>query len=293
MGGMKTLASRLVCATLMMAGIVPAAFADAWSSAEPVYLRNEDQRYMDSRDDMIATRTHADVGLYWGNYDYSEPGLNMGVEGRPMGATLGVTFAHKKLWLRTELDGHYFNADYRGSGTKDENETWTGDARAFVGYDIRLSRNNQIAPFAGIGYRHHENDLRGTTSTGALGYRRINQMSYVPFGVVMRNTSIGRPINLHVEGDWMISGRQESKLRTDTGLTADDIKNTQNEGFGFKTQLSLDLDRIEIGGFYQYWQINDSNQVFDSLSAAFWSEPRNHTEVYGLFAKYKFNASKR
>lgn len=292
---MKTLSSRLVYATLLLAGLTamgPTAFADAWNSAEPVYLRGKEQRYLDSRDDMIATRTHADVGLYWGNYDYSEPSLNVGVEGRPMGATLGVTFAHKKLWLRTELDGHYFNADYRGSGTKDENETWTGDARAYVGYDIRLSRNNQIAPFAGIGYRHHLNDLRGRTSTNAVGYRRENQMTYVPLGVVFRNTSIGRPVNLHLEGDWMLQGKQRSYLMSDVGTTANDIENKQSDGFGMRAQLSLDLDLIEVGGFYQYWQINDSDQVFDSLSAAFWSEPRNHTEVYGIFAKYKFNASK-
>ena len=45
-------------------------------------------------------------------------------------------------------------------------------------------------------------------------------MTYVPFGVVLRNTTIGRPVNLQIEGDWMINGRQESKLSTDAGVTA-------------------------------------------------------------------------
>jgi hypothetical protein len=41
-------------------------------------------------------------------------------------------------------------------------------------------------PYAGLGFRYLYNDLRGTSSTGAIGYRRESHYFYVPLGVTLR-----------------------------------------------------------------------------------------------------------
>lgn len=41
----------------------------------------------------------------------------------------------------------------------------------------------QWSTSAGLGYRLHYNDLRGTTSQGAVGYRRLNQRLELPLGL--------------------------------------------------------------------------------------------------------------
>ena len=43
--------------------------------------------------------------------------------------------------------------------------------------------------YAGLGYRLHYNDLRGTTSNGAVGYQRLNQRLTLPLGLQVKSAS--------------------------------------------------------------------------------------------------------
>ena len=63
---------------------------------------------------------------------------------------------------------------------------WIFETRAVVGKDYLPRSGISLSPFAGLGYRYLYNDLRGTTSTGAVGYQRYSQFLYAPVGLTSR-----------------------------------------------------------------------------------------------------------
>jgi len=58
------------------------------------------------------------------------------------------------------------------------------------------------SPYAGFAFRYLYNDLRGTTSTGAIGYRRDSSYFYVPLGVTLR---------MQLGSDWALAPQVEYK----------------------------------------------------------------------------------
>ena len=52
--------------------------------------------------------------------------------------------------------------------------------------------------YLGVGYRLHYNDLRGYTTKGNIGYRRLNQRLYLPLGIQLQTQS-ANPISFSME----------------------------------------------------------------------------------------------
>ena len=121
--------------------------------------------------DPLATRGGWEAGLQGATYKYEEPGL-MNLKGERVGGSGAYTFIGSDyLHTRIETRYSYGELDYTGSGTLADVPDHLFDGRALALWEIRHGAVMWV-PHAGLGFRYLYNDLRGTSSTGAIGYRR-------------------------------------------------------------------------------------------------------------------------
>jgi len=134
------------------------------------------------------------------------------------------------------------------------------------------------SPFIGIGYRYLFNDLRGYSSSGAIGYRRESNYLYVPIGLTHRfELQDEALLATTLEYDLFLRGKQVSKL-SDTGLFGyADVTNDQYGGGGFRAEVMYTLVDWSFGPFISIWDIKDSNLV-----QGVGLEPQNRTTEFGL-----------
>jgi len=150
-----------------------------------------------------------------------------------------------------------------------------------------VSENVALSPYIGLGYRYLYDDLRGYTSTGAVGYRRYSHYFYAPVGMTLRMRTGDRwVIAPTLEYDVFLGGRQYSHL-SETGLGYTDASNKQDSGRGYRAYLMLENGQWSFGPWMHYWNIKDSDVVSirpDTVAM----EPANWTREYGLELRYRF-----
>jgi len=231
--------------------------------------------------DPLATRGGWEVGLQGSTYEYEEPAFAL-LEGDRFGVTGSYTFlGPEHIHSRIEARYSYGELDYTGSGTLADVPDHLVELRAVAGRDYRAGRMIWV-PYAGLSYRHLYNDLRGVTSTGQIGYRRISRYYYVPLGVALRIPLGSQWVMVpQLEYDAFANGRQRSYLG-DTGLDLSDVTNRQQEGWGARAQLVFEGWRWSIGLWTQYWDIEDSEIQMGGL------EPANTTRESGVEVRYRF-----
>ncbi|MFZ2587794.1 MAG: hypothetical protein WAZ18_06740 [Alphaproteobacteria bacterium] len=231
----------------------------------------------------VETRTGVELGLAGAKYGYKEPSLSVKDEGYNGGVLGTATWAVGNGWFG-KLDGRSAvgSVDYTGSGTHKGEEIWLNDGRVLVGRDSGGS-TSVWAPYTGIGYRSLYNDARGVTSTGAVGYRRLNTMLYVPIGTEYRTSLTGGDrLTVGVETDIVVSSEQKSYL-ADAGVGERDIVNKQRGGAGLRAHVGYGFGDNEVGVFGQYWDMADSKPT-RGLTAT-WMEPANQTTEVGVYYK--------
>ena len=232
--------------------------------------------------DPLATREGLEMGLQFSTYEYEEPGFAK-LEGERLGLTAAYAFTGDEgLFSRIEGRFSFGELDYEGSGTKSDNPDQLYELRAVVGRDFR-DGGKVWSPYVGLGIRYLYNDVRGTTSTGARGYRRESRYWYVPIGVTVRipmgSTWVFAP---QLEFDAFANGSQTSYL-SDTGIPGlNDANNRQGHGEGARGQLAFETRRWAFSVWFNYWNIEDSDISGGGL------EPKNSTEEYGVEVRYRF-----
>jgi hypothetical protein len=258
----------------MRAKFLAAIAAAAWASAAA------------AQGDRLATRGGWETGLQAATYEYEEPDFAL-LEGERLGVSGSYTFlGEHRLHSRIEARYSYAELDYTGSGTLGDVPDHLFELRAVAGRDYRTGGVGW-APYAGMGVRYLYNDLRGVSSTGALGYRRKSRYWYVPLGVTLRV-----PLGEHwvmapqVEYDAFISGTQRSYL-ADTGLGYSNVTNKQRDGYGARVQLAFEGPRWSVGLWFHYWDIEDSD--VQPIGGGFVGmEPANTTTEAGVEVRYRF-----
>lgn len=237
--------------------------------------------------DPLATRKGLELGLQLSGYEYEETSFAM-LEGERIGLTAAYTFRNdSRLFSRIEGRFSYGELDYTGSGTQSGNPDELYELRALVGRDYAVGKS-VWAPYAGLAIRYLYNDGRGTTSTGALGYRRESRYWYVPLGITWR-IPLGESWVLapQIEYDAFASGSQTSYL-TDTGIPGfTDARNRQGRGEGARGQLALEKDSWVFSAWFNYWHIQDSDVVPIGNGYVGW-EPENYTREAGVEVRYRF-----
>jgi hypothetical protein len=232
--------------------------------------------------DPLFTRSGWQVGRQFSTYHYVEPNFAR-LDGERSGAV--ATYTHSDSYrLFVQLEGRisYGLLRYEGSGVKQNNPDLIAEARALVGQDVAISDNLTFSPYAGLGYRHLYSDIRGYSSTNAVGYQRYSQYLYVPLGTTLRIKIRERTVFAPtVEFDVFLAGNQYSQL-SDTGLGYSDASNNQYSGYGYRAYLMVETGEWSFGPWLHYWDIGISEITPQGF------EPANWTREYGLELRLRF-----
>lgn len=245
----------------------------------------------------LATQTGRDIGVSLSSYQYREPDI-MSLAGAKIGLDLRATkVLQHQLFVRGDLRYAFGSVDYSGTGNSDGHQDWYLEARGLAGVDWAII-GAVFSPYLGLGYRYLVNDLRGFTSTGAVGYRRASNYLYLPVGVSHR-IKLGDHARLatELEYDHILSGRQVSRL-SDAGLGLGDVTNNQNSGSGLKLSVMYEKNNWSIGPYWHQWNIAESDwvpwyqngtPVLDMYGNQVGGvEPKNNTVEFGLKARQQF-----
>lgn len=264
------MSKALITAAILVA-ISPVASAQTSGSADP-----------------LVTRRGWEVGGQLSDYRYEEANIGAKIRGGRVGITGAYTYTGASRWF-FKIDGRnaYGSLKYEGSGTLDSVPDWIFETRGVLGKDFLPRSGVSLSPFAGLGYRYLYNDLRGTTSTGAVGYQRYSEYLYAPLGLTSRIKVNGQwVLATTIEYDYFIRGRQTTQF-TDTGQGYSDANNKQSKGYGYRLSVIAEKGSWAFGPWMHYWSIEDSDIVPIGFGVRGF-EPRNQTREYGLEVKYRF-----
>jgi hypothetical protein len=245
----------------------------------------------------LKTATSSELGFDVSSYRYEE--VNNGAffmanEGNKVGlaASLSVALEDDWFWTADARQAHG-NVSYSsaGSGTKGSNPDIITEARITIGRDFP-NGEQLLAPYFGLGYRHLYNDLRGYSTTGAAGYRRISHYTYMPLGITHRlHLSPQARFSTSLEYDLLLEGRQQSFL-SDVNATSNDPINTQREGHGLRLTAAYETYHWSAGVYFHHWNIADSDLALRTLGGVPTSvimEPQNTTREIGMRFRLRFN----
>jgi hypothetical protein len=242
------------------------------------------------------TGNSIELGIEACQYSYVEDvGGNffMSNTGRKLGLTGTMTERLSDNWYvsadaRGAVGTVYY--DSAGAGNKGSNPDDIWELR-FVGGKDFGSDSQVVSPYAGLGYRILNNNSRGFTSTGAAGYRRRSEYTYLPIGITHR-VRLDRTARIatRLEYDYLFEGTQTSRL-SDMGTGLDDATNTQRYGRGLRLNLAYETISWSIGIFYHHWDIQKSDvnaMTSGGVHVGTILEPHNITHEIGAQFKYRF-----
>ena len=253
----------------------------------PVPPKPDDAYYQEKS---LATASGVDLGLQISDYQYEEPSLNVKLTGPKFGADVLLTasLGHDSF-VTADIRGAFGYSDYSGSGTKTNNFEDLWDIRGLIGHDF-IFQSFSLTPVVGVGYRDFYSDDRGTSSIGDQGYRRQNQLIYIPIGIEPRFRVLADArIATNFEYDYVVTGRQTSTL-SDANVGFPDISNTQKSGYGLRGSIMWEQQQWAAGPFFDYWSIQQSDTVCadGTLYGLCGYEPTNHTIEGGFQVRYHF-----
>ncbi len=233
------------------------------------------------------------LGVQASGYQYTEPSI-MELRGKKLGLTAQATDnLGDRYYAATAMRYAFGKLNYTSpiSGLKNDNPDYLLDWTGTGGRDY-VSGKYALSPYAGIGYRVLLNDLRGQTSAGASGYRRLSQYWYVPVGVTHRMGVGGRSlVSTNIEYEHLVYGTQKSYLTDfDPAYPAGNPVNRQRKGYGFKLSTAFEQDNWSLGVFYYHWDVRESETNYYALPQGGLlsvKEPSNSTNEYGVQFKYR------
>jgi hypothetical protein len=217
-----------------------------------------------------------------GFYEYKEPGY-MKIDGPILGVGAKYSLAlGSDDFVQIDATGMAGFLDYQGSGNLNNTENYSTDVRALYLKNYTLKEGTVLTPYAGLGYRFLYNDLRGVTTTGAGGYRRLSHYIYLPVGIfAYLKDGYGNKIELNGELGVLIRGYQQSYL-SDVFSNVSDIKNEQKTGHNLRLSALYKFDHFYVGPYYNRWSVGRSSVENG------WVEPKNSTNELGLILKLKY-----
>lgn len=243
----------------------------------------------------LSTTSGSELGLHISDYKYEEQ-----FKGAFLMSNAGTKWGVTGSYTQTIGNGWYWSGDarfalgevkYTGSGTKGGNPDLLFDGRLIGGKDFDRG-HYLLSPYAGLGYRTLYNDLRGSTSTGATGYRRSSTYVYLPLGLTHRfRWDDQARVSTSLEYNHLLEGKQQSFL-SDSNPQFNDPVNTQKNGYGIRLVSSYETVSWSWGLFYQFWNLQDSDRSIRTTSGVpvvYVIEPQNTTTEVGIQLKYRFN----
>jgi len=222
---------------------------------------------------------------------YQEPDIGVQVNEHAIAGSLTGNYTHSFEQYFVGIDGRlsYANDDYKSvSGTDDNIPQYEGDIRIRGGLNMNLG-DVLISPYVGLGTRiFYDRSNNTETSLGYFGYDRHITQYYAPIGVTSVFNSGDWVISPTIELDPLLYGIVNSHLE-DVGLS--NISNTQHSGYGIRGDFMIGKNignyTWQVGPFFRYWNIQQSNTVVTSDGSA-WVEPKNNRLQAGAALKLLF-----
>jgi len=132
----------------------------------------------------------------------------------------------------------------------------------------------QWSAYAGLAYRLHYNDLRGFSSLGSIGYRRLNQRIYAPVGLQVTRPSASA-LSARLEFTPALYGTHRSYM-SDVGADRDATAVQQSSGWG-----------LEIGWLaWPDWRLSAHHRQWSTTATDPWASTR-----FGMTRRYYEPAS--
>lgn len=256
-------------------------------------------------------RSSFEVAYETSDYTYKEPHMDtpISIKGRMQGVSAKYTRRGVFSDMISGSDDVFMALDFRYMGGTTDYEGWLqtepptpaetkdiGDyyleGRFLVGEVFHATDALSFWPYMGLGYRF----LKDHSNKGEGGYLRESHYVYAPFGADMKlDLASGWQLGLNAEADWLISGRQVSRMSdVDPGWA--DVSNHQRQGYGLRASVKLQKNFAHMGvfvePFWRYWHIQNSDwqpmEYMGMMTPYALMEPFNTTREYGLKAGLVF-----
>jgi len=244
----------------------------------------------------LATTDGGELGLTLSNYAYEE-----GAGGNSTATQSGYKLGFQAAFSQALSQGWFWGGEARQAhgnvshssavnGNKGGNPEVITEARLTLGRDVPVGRQ-LLAFYSGLGYRTLYTDLRGLTTTGAQGYRRSGQYSYLPLGITHRfHAGPEARISTSLEYDLLLEGRQLTYLSDEKAVSNDPV-NTQRQGYGLRLSTAYETTSWSFGAYWHHWNIGESDAALRTLgagSSSLVTVPRNTSSEAGLQLKWRF-----
>jgi len=231
-----------------------------------------------------------ELGTEISHITYDEPNVM-----EEKGIMYGVfgSYAYRDNWM-LKADGKfsYGQVDYKNSGTMDNIDDYMLEFRGLGGYGFSILQASTLTPYIGLGYRYLNDDLAGTTSTGAAGYEREQSYFYSPIGIeTITKLENGWSIGTMLEYDIFWSGKNKSHF-SDASPAYNDLEFDQDEGYGIRGSVKFQKegDKVDylIEPFIRYWNIKESDRDLLTATNTYYVEPKNNSTEFGIKFAVKF-----
>jgi hypothetical protein len=223
-----------------------------------------------------------DLGiLITGYYKYDEPDFmyNKSEVQDHLLNNFGIMYNAKNNFLfEGYLNQLEFDADFRrfdinywsnGTGTVKNVENDVYNLRALYG----IQASDKLMFKTGYGYRHLIDKKKGvTTTTGGVGYDRIQEYEYIPFIVEANMPVAGVNGKLKLEYDYFIWGFNQNEFVN----SASNVNMRNDDGYSMKVSYKFPYSGINIEPYYEYMNVEKSKTVSGS------TEPHNTTTEFGV-----------
>jgi hypothetical protein len=200
-------------------------------------------------------------------------------------ASAGLTLAYGELY--------YDGRTWGGSSAHADTEDSLVEFRGLVGYDWRATEGLVVTPFAGLGYRYWNNNIKGSG-----GYERETTYWYSPFGIQTRSPlSLNEEWGVTAEYDLFLGGTAKSHLSDAvSGFNNPEVDLKAGEGYGmrFSAWVATKMEEgfvLRVEPFFIYWNIDESNSTqlrLNGTTIGSVFEPSNDTTSYGLRLSMEF-----
>lgn len=200
---------------------------------------------------------------------YSEPGL-MQTQGPRLGVWAALPLAQRGQWqprLQGQLHSSAMQYSSPISGELPNVPDHEIDLRLTVLRPLGQAFETPWGPaqadaFGGLGYRWHFNDLRGSTSAGHVGYRRVNQRIYTPLGLQLRSQS-SHALTASIEWRAALHGVHTTHM-TDIGASSDATVSQQSEGWSVRVSWQP-WPAWTLAAYHSQWNTQDTGTWSSSI----------------------------
>ena len=174
--------------------------------------------------------------------------------------------------LEFDADFRRFDINYwsNGTGTAKDIENDMYNLRGLYG----IQTSDKLMFKTGLGYRYLIDKKKGgVTTTGAVGYDRIQEYHYIPFIAEANLPVAGVNGKLKFEYDYIYYGKNQNEFVN----SASNITLRNDDGYAFKVSYKFPYLGLNIEPYFEYLNIEKSTP---NSAGSF--EPHNTTNEYGI-----------